>query len=282
MMMPPPYKPLSRNDSLSDDPMQVPRLAQRTNSDGVLEENHSFDNIAKNILTRTASSGDSSPRLLSPSTRLPPALQPLKVASTALKTSGSVLGGQTGPRSVFFTSTKFMGANAIPGQVVRANSPTTNAHTTFVLPQNRDKQNNGSMSPSNPPTLLFHPSQQVRQSPLMQHPNQVKSAQPPPLHSYKTTAITSLIPSGQVLSQAGIVVHPGQTVPQPKMFSNDQQKELVATSPAQVSAASVAMLQTVSVIKQQQQGGFNKQFTSITDILSSKEIKSEKGKKTFN
>ena len=94
MMMPPPFKPASRSDSLTDE-QQVPHLMQRANSDSVVPE---FNN--------SISSADSppQPRLLSPTTRLPPALQPLKISSATLKSAAAMIGGQTGPRSVFFTT----------------------------------------------------------------------------------------------------------------------------------------------------------------------------------
>lgn len=268
--MPPPFKPMTRSDSVSDE-QQVPQLVQRTNSDGVTSENH----VSK-ILVRTTV--DPIPHLTSQTTRFPPALQPLKVSSSGLKTT--MVSGQPGPRSVFFTTTKFVGAASVTNHAVRANSPTT-VQTAFVLPQTRgnEKQIITSISHQNPPTLLFRPTSQQVQSSLLtqQQINLVKGVHPPQLQSHRPSITASFLPP-ELMSQQTFMA---QSLPRPQNpFSDGSVLALHSVAqPVGTSLSVTNTAQTVSVIKQQAIQSVskdpNKPFTSITDILSGKEVKAE-------
>ena len=263
MLMPPPFKPTGRND-------EEQAMPQRTHSDGLITNENQSNDISIKIQTT-----DGNTRLGSPKARVPPALQPLKAVSATLKNAGSASGvSHPGPRSVFFTTAKIVGTASVPGQITRLNSPTT-TQANFLLPQTRinEKQNIS----STPPTLMFRPANhQIRPSPLTIQ-NQTPSALPPILQSQRSSVSGSFFPATQIVTQGSFVVshvNP-QVIPQ-------AQKSFLSGQAASNTSVNAASLQTVSVIKQQVVSSQNllsqntmKSFTSITDILSSKDNKNE-------
>lgn len=276
MVMPPPFKQTNKSESGPDEPKQSSnhiqqsqqpkpiqsQLVRRTNSDGILR-NDSVDSLNDPIKSEN-----------SPTTKLPPTLHPIKVTSANYKGVTPIISGQPGAQSVFFTSAKLV-AQTIASQVAKAGSPTT-AQGTFAMSQNAktiEKKQQQSTAPV-PPTLLFRAGQPL---------TQVRNLQPAQLQSIKT--VTPIITNGQVLSATNnIILQPvGQDSATIKLEGNmvsttNSTSAAILSSPLLIPATANAM-QTVSVIKQQAVSADDvitkdmKPFTSITDILSSKDSK---------
>jgi len=276
MMMPPSIKTI-KSESDEQHLQNFSRLVNRSNSNDLALISESFDN--KNNM-KTEQTG-------SPTNRLPPILQPLKV-STTIKAASMVGNQQAVPRSVFFTTAKLVSAAGTGLQ--NNNSPTTQA--TFVIPPTHrlnDKQMNGSSTLQ--PTLLFRPSQNFRSTQLVGPQTLTKVLQPQQMQQgLKTTAanISSFVPNQ--FTQANLVVSQAmaQAIEASKMATLQQTPnlQLVKGSLQQVNLPTASLMQTVSVIKQhdinnthqQQHNVYEannlqkdiKPFTSITDILSTK------------
>lgn len=281
MVMPPPFKQSNKSESDDQKPLRsqhqqqkslAPQLVHRTTSDSVL-------GVVKSESIEITAASD--PILLlekqnsSPTTKLPPALQPMKVTSASYKSVTPIISGQPGAQSVFFTSAKLV-TQTMAEQGVKAGSPTT-ANGTFLMPQIAKTTKERQIRPtvvSAPPTLLFRTTSQ----PL----TQVRNLQPSHLQNIKT--VTPIITNGQVFSSPNnIILQPvGQDTATVKLECNSTStaSSTVVFSSQLLIPAMTSAMQTVSVIKQQAASSDAaakdmKPFTSITDILSSKDSKAD-------
>ena len=205
-----------------------------------------------------------------------PSLQSLKPSvSSSFKGVSPIIAGQPGAHSVFFTSAKLVPQ---PIYGAKTTSPTTAGQTTFMVPQSTlkpmDKKAihpNGATS-IQPPTILFR-SGGTTQSITALSNQQIG-------HNIKT--VTPLLQAnGQVIStNANLIFTQNLIKTNPSKML--EQKLITPTTNfvganSDMTPASTS-LQTVSVIKQPPaQENLNvretKPFTSITDILSSKDVK---------
>ncbi|XP_066914155.1 forkhead box protein K2-like [Clytia hemisphaerica] len=270
----------SRSESLSEEeqkPFQqngknIPGLVHRANSDGVLlvtdpseissKPMQQVNNFEHNVITGGPL----------------PGLQTLKTTTTTFKGVTPIVTGPPGAQSVFFTSAKLV-PQTMAGQVIQAGSPTTAGQTTFMVPQNTlkplDKKvihHNG--IPATQPTILFRSAA----NPSLPHQQLKQIGQ-----NIKT--VTPFLANGQVLNthanivftqQTSIKSEPTKTIEHNKLPTPPG--ALLATATSDILATLVpTSLQTVSVIKQPTTDlsaiREAKPFTSITDILSSRDVK---------
>lgn len=259
------------NQQVSHSSKPLPQLVHRANSDGALLVTDPSEISAKPAQQPANLDNNN------PNPPLPPALHPLKVTATNFKGVAPIVTGQPGAHSVFFTSAKLV-AQTIPGQVVKSGSPGV-AQATFMIPPNTNIRpvDKKSLKPpiavptSQQPTFLFRSAGQQVQgiNPQSQSSQQVQ-------HNLKT--VTPIIANGQLINTHANIVFT-QT-----LDKTDLSKQIDTKLPAHPTlfAASSDIvanaLQTVSVIKQPNTTTElvtkdTKPFTSITDILSARDVK---------
>ena len=264
----------SRKDSFSEDEQKVlqqpnttniPSLVHKVNSDGAL-------------LVTDPSEISAKPNNPEHSINLTggclPSLQSLKPSATSFKGVSPIIAGQPGTHSVFFTSAKLVPQPINGGQVTKTTQPTTTGQTTFMVPQNTLKPlDKKAIRPNGgahiqPSTILFRSGSTSQ--PIAALTNQQIG------HNIKT------VTNGQVISTHANLVFT-QTLVKSNPSESTEHKfitptNFIAATSDMVTTLVPASLQTVSVIKQPLYEGMSnkketKPFTSITDILSSKDIK---------
>jgi len=278
-MQPPLKQSNSRPESISEEEQKpfhltqqngkpMPQLVHRANSDGALLVTDPSEISAMPI--PQTNNVERTPNIV---TGAPPALHPLK-SVTSFKGVTPIVAGQPGSHSVFFTSAKLV-AQTIPGQVVKAGSPTT-AQTSFVMQPNTIKPLGGDKNAIRPngtgpttqqqPTILFRPTGQ---------PTAGLSPQQVEQQNIKT--VTPILANGQLINTHANILFT-QTLDKTDHVRTGEKlsapSTLLAASSDIVSTLIPNTLQTVSVIKQPNPSviaDMTKPFTSITDILSSKQ-----------
>ena len=291
MMMQPPLKQAnSRPESVSEEEQNkpfllaqqngkgMPQLVHRANSDGALLVTDPSEISAVPMPIHQTNNIERSSNTVAGA---PPALHPIKSATT-FKGVTPIVAGQPGSHSVFFTSAKLV-TQTIPGQVVKAGSPTTAQASLMMQPNalkalSGDKQtirpNGAAPTAQQPPTILFRPTGQ----PVAGLPSQQGSQQ-----NIKT--VSPIIANGQMINTHANILFT-QTLDKTNIRAGDKlpaPATLLAASSDIVATLMPSTLQTVSVIKQPNPSVIGdmslketKPFTSITDILSSKQ-NTEKG-----
>ena len=270
----------SRTESFSEDEQKVfqqnnnTNISSHGNTDGSLLVTDPSEISAMSMSNRTNEP-------LTPGSHLP-SLQSFKPSANTFKGGVSpIIAGQPGAHSVFFTSAKLV-PQPIYGQTIKSNSAATVTSQTFMVPQNTLKpldkkvpiRPNGG-TPLQPPTILFRSSGTGQPISINQGNN----------HTIKT--VTPILTNGQVISTHGnllftqtlVKTNPSKIVEQ--KFAAAPPSLIAASSDilATVGSTSASSLQTVSVIKQPplhdnlNEIKDSKPFTSITDILSTKDVK---------
>lgn len=261
----------SRTESLSEDEQKVFQQPNTINSQMV----HKAEGA---LLVTDPSEISAKSSSLEYNTTSLPSLQSLKPSVTSsCKGVSPIIAGQPGAHSVFFTSAKLVPQPIYGGHIAKTTSPTTTGQTTFMVPQNTLKpldkkaiRPNGGASIQPTPTILFR-SGGTTQSITALTNQQIG-------HNIKT--VTPLIQAnGQVISTNANLLFTQNLV---KTNPSKTLEQKLTTTPitnfvdTNVEVTSVpTTLQTVSVIKQpsQEKVKESKPFTSITDILSSKDMK---------
>ncbi|XP_002157478.3 forkhead box protein K2 [Hydra vulgaris] len=180
---------------------------------------------------------------------LPPALQPVRISS---------ISAQPSPRSVFFTSNKFIGTVS-SGQVIQA-APSRTPSGIYL--QTNDRQPTEVRSPINPPTtMMFH---QPIKSPLLspsQNGNHSTSS------FSHTTIVTSVVPSAQLLTSAQLL-----SVNALNHMMNQQQGSMIPIT-FSVTGSHLDALQSSN--SGDDKKDLNKEAFSITDILTTRNLVSQ-------
>ena len=265
----------SRTDSFSEDEQKVlqqpnttnipSQLVHKVNSDGVLLVTDPSEISAK---------PNNSEHNINLTGGCLPSLQSLKPSATSFKGVSPIIAGQPGAHSVFFTSAKLVPQPIYGGQVTKTTPPTTTGQTTFMVPQNTLKPLDKKAirpiggAPIQPSTILFRSGSTSQ--PIAALTNQQIG------HNIKTVTNGQVISThaNLVFTQTLVKSNPSETMEQKFITPTN----FIAATSDMVTTLVPASLQTVSVIKQPLYEGMNnkketKPFTSITDILSSKDIK---------